>query len=56
MSKGPEPLFHNYYKCSECGEEWEDEWDYTCNDRCPNCGAEIEPYKSEDIEEVQDEI
>lgn len=39
----------NYYKCSECGIEWEDEWDCMCNDKCPNCDAEIEPYKSEEI-------
>lgn len=42
--------FLNFYRCSECGEEWSNEDDYTCNDRCPNthCGIETEPYKSED--------
>lgn len=44
--------YRNFYKCSECGKEWQDEWDSTCNDRCPDCDAEIEPYKSEDIDPV----
>lgn len=39
--------FLNFYRCP-CGAEWQDEWDCTCNDRCPTCNAEIEPYKSED--------
>ena len=47
-----EYLFRNFYKCSECGTEWQDEWDCTCNDRCPKCNAEIEPFKSEDIHET----
>jgi len=38
----------NYYQCSDCKEEWEDEWDCMCNDKCPKCGREIEPYKSEE--------
>ena len=29
------------YTC-DCGTQWEDEWDCLCNDRCPNCNAEIE--------------
>lgn len=52
MSKGPKPRFRNYYKCSECGAEWQDEWDCTCNDRCPKCDAEIEPYKSDDLDKL----
>lgn len=42
--------FINHYRCSECGSEWDDEWDCMCNDRCPTCNAEIEPYASEDVE------
>lgn len=49
MSKPPELKFRNYYKCSECGAEWVDEWDCQCNDRCPNCNVETEPHHSEDI-------
>lgn len=44
-----EALYCNYYRCPLCGEEWEDEWDSMCNDRCPGCNAEIEPYKSTDL-------
>jgi len=39
--------FVNHYVC-ECGHEWEDEWDCACNDRCPACNKEIEPYISDD--------
>lgn len=27
-----------------------DAWSCMCNDECPVCGAEIEPYESEEIE------
>ena len=37
----------NYYRCSNDGHEWQDEWDSMCNDRCPVCNAEIEPYDSD---------
>ncbi len=37
----------NYYLCP-CGEEWEDTHDSCCNDRCPSCNREIEPYISDD--------
>lgn len=49
------PLYRNHYRCSvvidgkPCGAEWSDEWDCMCNDRCPRCNAEIEPYESDDI-------
>jgi hypothetical protein len=38
--------FTNYY--CHCGIAWTDQWSSTCNDRCDECGAEIEPYLSED--------
>lgn len=41
--------FLNRYK--HCNVEWEDEWSCMCNDRCPVCNAEIEPYESIEIEE-----
>jgi hypothetical protein len=37
--------FINKYKCP-CGEEWEDVWDCTCNDKCSVCNKEIEPHTS----------
>jgi hypothetical protein len=42
--------YTNYYKCPNCNSKWQDNWDSMCNDRCPNCRREIEPYKSEDLE------
>jgi hypothetical protein len=36
----------NQYRCSCCQTEWEDVWDCGCNDRCPDCNKEIEPYES----------
>ena len=39
--------FINFYR--HCDTEWTDVWDCTCNDRCPICDDEIEPYKSEDV-------
>lgn len=39
--------YRNYYR--HCDTEWEDEWDSMCNDECPVCKSEIEPYKSEDL-------
>jgi hypothetical protein len=41
-----ERQFINYYRCSIDGREWVDVWSCCCNDRCPTCRAEIEPYKS----------
>lgn len=41
--------FRNFYECPYDGAKWIDEWDCTSNDRCPVCGAEIEPHESEDI-------
>lgn len=44
--------FQNYYRCPNDGTEWTDRWSCTCNDRCPVCGDEIEPYESESVGEV----
>jgi hypothetical protein len=44
-------LYRKFYKCSECGHEWEDAWDCLCNDRCPECNAEIEPHDWGEAEE-----
>ena len=40
--------FINYYRCPNDGREWVDVWSCCCDDKCPTCGAEIEPYKSEE--------
>ena len=41
--------FRNHYHCDDCDEEWQDEWSCMCNDRCPSCNKEIEPYESVDL-------
>ena len=41
--------FENHYHCSECGTKWQNEDDCSCNDRCPNCDNEIQPYESLEI-------
>ena len=40
-------VYKNYYEC--CGKKWDDIWDCMCNDKCPICNKEIEPYHSEPI-------
>ncbi len=52
-----EMKFTNHY--IHCGAEWSDTWDSMCNDHCPVCDGEIEPYKSEELDangKVIDEI
>ena len=44
--------FRNYYQCPYDLTKWRDEWHCTCNDRCPVCDREIEPYFSEDVPSV----
>lgn len=47
----PEPevdYYTNYYL--HCGQHWRDKWSCMCNDHCPVCDKEIEPYKSVDAE------
>jgi hypothetical protein len=41
--------FENSYRCRSCDIEWTDEWSCTCDDRCPECDAEIEPFDSVDL-------
>lgn len=44
-----ELVFRNYYRCPNDETTWKDDWSCMCNDRCPICGTEVEPYDSEDI-------
>lgn len=48
--KDDELVFRNYYKCPYDGHEWVMDWPNPCNDRCPICNREIEPYKTEENE------
>lgn len=47
--------FRNFYLCP-CGAHWEDDWDCACNDHCPDCDREIEPYASDDGSVSEDEV
>jgi len=44
-----------YYKCSDCGCEWQDEWDCLCDDKCPNCNTSMSPYNHDVIEDDWEE-
>lgn len=51
-AKRAKPLrFRNHYRCRVDGATWSDSWECTCNDRCPVCNAETEPFFSEDKNE-----
>jgi hypothetical protein len=41
--------FINRYEC-ECGATWEDQWSATCDDECPECGADCSPTDSDELE------
>lgn len=45
-----EMKYENHYKCPYCNVEWDDTWDCMCNDKCPECNKEIEPYESIELE------
>jgi len=42
-------LYRNHFCCPNDGATWDDEWSCMCNDRCPECDAEIDPYMSENL-------
>ena len=44
-----EHLYLNYYCCSDCEIEWDDEWSCQCDDECPGCGKSYSPYESDRI-------
>ena len=43
----------NFYKHKDCGTHWVDLWECGCNDKCPECNAEIEPYISLSAQEIK---
>ena len=48
-----EPLLYtNYYE--HCDTQWEDQWACMCNDECPVCRKEIEPYESKETEFMEE--
>jgi hypothetical protein len=52
-ANGP-PHYRNFYRCEGNHEEreqhapidWQMVWDCSCNDKCPQCWVEMEPWKS----------
>ena len=40
-------MFQNRYR--HCDQIWIDVWSCMCNDRCPICNKEIEPFYSEEL-------
>ena len=46
----------NFYKHEECNAHWADLWSCGCNDECPKCGAEIEPYASLAASDIEVEM
>ena len=47
-----EARFIIYYR--QCGVEWEDIWSCACDSECPECGADIEPYDWEELEDLRE--
>jgi hypothetical protein len=49
------PVFLNFYACGDGHpeEKWSMVWPATCNDRCPQCDHEIEPYDSRDATDAE---
>jgi hypothetical protein len=41
----------NFYSC--CGLVWVDLWDCECDDKCPDCGHEIEPFESQEVKALE---
>jgi hypothetical protein len=44
--------YFNFYKCPYDNYKWSDTWSCMCNDKCPICNKEIEPYKSISSEDL----
>jgi hypothetical protein len=42
-------LYRNIYECP-CGNSWEDVWDCGCDDECGECGKDISPSDSFDLD------
>lgn len=43
----------NLYRHEACGTRWADVWSCGCNDRCPECGVEIETYLSIAVSDIE---
>ena len=44
-----EAKYLNHYECYECGYEWEDAYNCSVDDECPDCGvSSVSPHTTED--------
>jgi len=46
VATAEEIRFINHYQCPDDRTEWTDRWNCACNDKCPTCNKEIEPYEA----------
>lgn len=44
--KNERDTYENYYECERCKETWQNSDSSACNDKCPNCNIETEPWQS----------
>jgi len=49
----PVRVFRNHYVCDACDHEFADEMLVVSSSYCPCCDAEIEPYSSEDLFDIE---
>lgn len=42
----------NHYAHEDCEEVWSAEWSCACDEECPSCGAAIEPYSTDILEQL----
>lgn len=47
-------IYSNNYHCPRCEEDWIDEWDCMCDDRCPNCNLSCSPVSSEEVNNINE--
>lgn len=52
---GIKPTFTNHYRCEECAEEWDTEWDCACDDECAGCGKIYTPWDYDVDFEIMEE-
>jgi len=46
----------NHYHCEGCNIDWQTIWDCACNDKCPHCNTEHEPFKSDELIDFGDTL
>ena len=45
-----EVLYRAFYRCPDCGAEWDDTWDSACDEDCDKCSTRaVTPWRAERI-------